>query len=1036
MKGLFMNRALPKRGIIAAGLLLLTAGILTAAAPAPDSGKKHRLQVGAWLLLGPIEAPLPAFSEENPDFDAGGFLLSYDFLDMDGARPAPGSAVDLIEETSAWTESPADSQGITIPGAGTKPRVAYLAAYLESSRWISLDLEAEGSHPFEIFVDGESIMACRNPGGTKNAEAKLRAGKHLITVRTASTPADTASCWRFDLEIEAEEPCFVLSTTPEKPLSIEMILLSPEITSPRISPDGDLVAFKTRRFVPPEGKKEIWLEVRRMKDGGLVRAFESGSTEAGDPYNDLQWAPEGRRISYYDNEGTLLVHDMESGSVTKLLEKQENLGGYTWSPDGSYVVYSMTEKPEKDEKGVKRLLGIYDRTPYGRNRTSLYIVSGAATRRLTAGKHDSYLQAIHPSGHRLLISRRYEDLSKRPYGFTELVLMDPHAGTAEILYTGAWIRSAAWSPDGERILVLAGPSTFGDIGKNVPEGTIPNDYDTQVYIFDPGTMEVEAISRDFDPSIDRAFWSKRDGNIYLLAEEESFRRLFRFDTRRKRFERLDLGLEYIWNADVALDDLSAAVTAMGAAEPLRLYTVDLEKGRARMIFDPSERELDGAELGRVESWDFTSVDGGRIAGHVHYPPDFDPGKEYPCIVYYYGGTSPTGRVFGGRYPKNLWAAHGYIVYVIQPSGATGFGQAFSAHHVNDWGEIVSGEIMEGTKRFLEAHPFVDPGRVGCIGASFGGFMTQLLVTKTDLFSAAVSHAGISSITSYWGEGYWGALYNAVAAANSFPWNRPDIYVDRSPLNAADSITTPLLLLHGASDTNVPPGESEQMYTALKLLGREVEYIRFAGQSHFILDYRKRIAWSDAIIAWFDRWLKDEPEWWNEMYPPIDGATAERPGPVETQTFDLDDYGIVVMGEVTRDRILVDLPDWDDEFFEFEPDPAIIGEIANYMHDVEITVLLGTWCSDSRREIPRLWKILDEIGYPADEVTLYAVGSSRFTSEMPIPDELLEWSIRIKEQYGVERVATIIFYRGGEEIGRIVETPEATLEGDLLVIISK
>ena len=181
---------------------------------------------------------------------------------------------------------------------------------------------------------------------------------------------------------------------------------------------------------------------------------------------------------------------------------------------------------------------------------------------------------------------------------------------------------------------------------------------------------------------------------------------------------------------------------------------------------------------------------------------------------------------------------------------------------------------------------------------------------------------------------------------------------------------------------------------------------------------------------------EEPEWWNDMYPPIDGETKEPPGPIDAHSLDLGDYGAVVMGEVSRDRILVDLPDWDSEFYDYEPDPALIGGIADHMQDVEITVLLGTWCSDSRREIPRLWKILYEIGYPTDEVTLYAVGSSRFTNEMPIPSELLEWSNRIKEHYGVERVATIILYRDGEEIGRIVETPKASLEGDLLEMLLK
>ena len=98
---------------------------------------------------------------------------------------------------------------------------------------------------------------------------------------------------------------------------------------------------------------------------------------------------------------------------------------------------------------------------------------------------------------------------------------------------------------------------------------------------------------------------------------------------------------------------------------------------------------------------------------------------------------------------------GYVVYVLQPSGATGFGQAFSALHVNDWGKITAGEIIEGTKKFLDAHPFVDKKHVGCIGASYGGFMTELLLTKTDIFAAAVAHAGINLIPHYWGEGYWG-----------------------------------------------------------------------------------------------------------------------------------------------------------------------------------------------------------------------------------------------------------------------------------------
>jgi dipeptidyl aminopeptidase/acylaminoacyl peptidase len=236
------------------------------------------------------------------------------------------------------------------------------------------------------------------------------------------------------------------------------------------------------------------------------------------------------------------------------------------------------------------------------------------------------------------------------------------------------------------------------------------------------------------------------------------------------------------------------------------------------------------------------------------------------IVYYYGGTSPTERNFRGRYPKNLFAANGYIVYVLQPSGATGYGQDFSAQHVNNWGKTVANEIIQGSRKLCQTHSFIDSTKVGCMGASYGGFMTMYLTTQTDFFSAAIAHAGVSSISGYWGEGYWGYLYSEVASANSFPWNNKDLYVNQSPLFQADKVHTPILLLHGNSDTNVPPGESRQFYAALKLLNRDVELIEIDKQDHHIVDYKKRILWQKTILAWFDKNLKGQSDWWFSLYP--------------------------------------------------------------------------------------------------------------------------------------------------------------------------
>jgi dipeptidyl aminopeptidase/acylaminoacyl peptidase len=145
-------------------------------------------------------------------------------------------------------------------------------------------------------------------------------------------------------------------------------------------------------------------------------------------------------------------------------------------------------------------------------------------------------------------------------------------------------------------------------------------------------------------------------------------------------------------------------------------------------------------------------------------------------------------------------------------------------------------------------------------------MTMLLQTQTDIFTCAISHAGISSISSYWGEGYWGYGYSANAAGDSYPWNRKDIYIDQSALFNADKINTPLLLLHGSEDTNVPLGESLQLWVGLKILGRPVEMVQVEGEDHWILTYSKRIEWHNTIMAWFDKWLKEETGDWKQLFP--------------------------------------------------------------------------------------------------------------------------------------------------------------------------
>lgn len=267
----------------------------------------------------------------------------------------------------------------------------------------------------------------------------------------------------------------------------------------------------------------------------------------------------------------------------------------------------------------------------------------------------------------------------------------------------------------------------------------------------------------------------------------------------------------------------------------------------------------------MQGLEFRQLRGDTLCCRYYLPPHFDAAKKYPMIVNYYGGCSPTSRMLQSRYPHHVYAAMGYVVLVVNPSGATGFGQKFSARHVDTAGEGVAEDIISSTQAFCDEHAFVNRKKIGCIGASYGGFMTQYLQTKTDLFAAAISHAGISDHTSYWGEGYWGYSYSEVSMANEYPWTNKHLFVDQSPLYNADKIHTPLLFVHGTADNNVPVGESIQLYTALKLLGRPTAMVLVDGQDHHIIDYEKRLKWQNTIFAWFAKWLQDDASWWTEMY---------------------------------------------------------------------------------------------------------------------------------------------------------------------------
>jgi len=837
--------------------------------------------ITSWFLLGPIPSPFPIFHADGKKAYTSADALKFQEMDPERLKPGTDKAITWPDGTqSSWEKRDTADKSLALTKSGENPSVAYMATYLDVKRWTPVKLVIESPCMFQVFLNGLGIGSktkVTETGSTAEPEdenrlsidLKLETGKYLVLVKAVSDPGAekpwTVRGWlSCDAKFASNPP--IPSLSYEAHMSLGRLLDGPKASDVSISPDGKLAAVTIRQSQPPSDDSESWIEFFETENGKHLQTFRGGTN-----ISRIQWAPEGHRFSYTTREksgSTLWFMDLQTGENKPILEDIQELGFHSWSPRGDTIVYSVTEKGKEDREGTKRFRNLADRQPGWRDRSYLFEVRlpDGVSRRLTAGELSTNFNGFSPDGKKLLFNRTLIDYSERPFSKTELYELEMESLEAEKIWEGRWFRSAQYGPEGRNLLILGGPSTFGSTGVNVPKDLTPNEYDTQAFLFDTETKTAECLTLDFDPSVERAVWSGTDNSIYFETTDRSYSRLYAYEPVRKTFELIDCGVEVIERIDFAKNSPMAVYTGSSAADPPKVYLIHLEKKKLLLLDDPGEEDYAGVRFGKVERWTFKNKKGVDIEGRIYYPPGFDPDERYPCIVYYYGGTSPVIRDFGGRYPKNLWAAQGYVVYVLQPGGATGFGQAFSALHVNDWGTIVADEIILGTKKFLESHPFVDPERVGCIGASFGGFMTMLLQTRTDIFAAEVAHAGISSISSYRGEGFWGYAYSAAATADSFPWNREDIYVDQSPLFAADKIVTPLLLLHGSRDTNVPPGESTQLFTALKLLGREVEYIQILDQDHHIMTYNKRIVWTKTIMAWFDRWLKGQPEWWQDLYP--------------------------------------------------------------------------------------------------------------------------------------------------------------------------
>ena len=788
-------------------------------------------------FIGPIAADmqLKPYQTEHHDAIINNLLPSLQ---------QPKKSITVFGETLKW-------QSFDSVNALTLGGLQALKLTASAERFTQGTLTIKGIEKAQLFINSEK----QTP--TKDVyELALSQGDHQIVII-----AEQVANWNdveFDFTAKTDTHTLTFSSKEQHGLSAKQLFDAPTVSALSLSPDAKQHLVSTRHYQDSTGNTANTVTELKDDDNRTIYRFESGQ-----PSNVI-WSPDNNYIVYL-LEGKLKQLNRKTLSLRVIAENLDGAGGFSYF-DNTSLIFNWSKSPTADSSLTKHYKGLQDRWSYARITSQVYLldINTGLSKILSQGPLSHSIEDFNSKRGTVLLSRGTQPMLATTHPTTELIELNITNGASEVIGLFNIFNQAKYSNND--IYVTAGPDFKDGLGRNLPENMLSNNYDGQLYLLTDNGKKASALSRNFDPAIGQLEVLNNGDAIVKVTDQDTIA-LYLYDKSKQRFNKLKTGFDVVEQFSYS-NNRSPAILVSGsnASSPQQLKQLSINKNKAKTLWDSKPEGYANTDIASLDEFNFTNAEGVEIKGRVYLPTDLDKNKQYPALVYYYGGTSPVTRGFTGRYPFNLWAEHGYVVYVVQPTGATGFGQEFSAKHVNAWGQYTADDIMQGTQALLKQYPFIDKNRLGNLGASYGGFMTMLLATKTDMFSASIAHAGISNITSYWGQGWWGYLYSGEASKNSYPWNNATLYSDHSPVFHADKVTTPLLLLHGDSDTNVPVGESHNMYTALKLLGKDVDLIEYKGADHQIFARDQRFDWWSTKLAYFDQHLKNEPQWWQYLYP--------------------------------------------------------------------------------------------------------------------------------------------------------------------------
>ena len=849
-------------------LLLIAVLLLPALAHSED------VVISDWLVAGPLLVPEPLFLDSAGKQDISRYLETD--ADYHEWSPASGQSIAWLPgESAEWQAR--SGEKLTWKIASATPSVTFAATYITSSRWQETEFALRASHPIAVWLDGKFIDKTTK-ATEKIYELKptftLHRGKHLLLVKLAGGRSLEPKAWTLEASASPDSAyasALTFSTDPKRaPAYFRDWGLFHEFSSPVISADSKLAAV-IHSSRDKDYKQSKWLEVYDTRTSELVHTIRPGKAVT-KPF----FFPKSNKIGFVlsgDDGATIWSYDLTTHQQTPIVETVKGLEKIACSPDEQFLYYSTDEEESEAEQksSYRHLDDLTDKVVDWTSKRRLHVVSlrsGVSHELTELGEFALDNFALSLEGDKLAFTR-WVPKQGRPYYDSEIWVYDLSQRDAELAVSLALTEppnNLTWLPGANQLAFTAGSHTVS------PSDTVfPNTNHHPLYLLDVRSKQVTNLTQGQTFSIgdqggrSSIFWSPRDQRLYFLATLGGTQRIMKLDPNgTANVSEVKHSRSLVDAYAVSADGSTLISVAAAPLLPFAVVSVNLNTGKETKLLDPNADVISQFHLASVEKWDFTNSDGDEIEGWLHFPPDFDASRQWPTIVYYYGGVSPRDERFTFTY--HWWAANGYVVYVLNPVGSVGYGQAFADKHSNDWGTLATRDVIEGTQKLIAAKPYVDGRKLGAYGGSYGGFITLDLVTKTNLFAAAVDMYGISNIASYFGGGTWGHLYGDLALPGSYPWSHRDIFVEKSPLYHADKINTPLLILHGEADNNVPPVESDQMFAALKLLGRDVEYVRFKNETHNInVKFENLIEHREMMLEWFDKYLKDEPEGWSARW---------------------------------------------------------------------------------------------------------------------------------------------------------------------------